>query len=32
VLEAIFTDLAARYGLERRVAPYVPAVVQPGLF
>ena len=31
-LEARFADLAARYGLRARVAPYVTAVEQPGLF
>jgi DNA repair photolyase len=31
-LEAHFADLAARYGLERRVAPYVAAAAQPSLF
>jgi DNA repair photolyase len=31
-LEAHFADLAAHYGLERRVSPYIPAVEQLGLF
>jgi DNA repair photolyase len=31
-LEAVFSVLAARYGLLRGVAPYISAVEQPGLF
>ena len=31
-LEALFAELAARHGLERRVAPYIPVMEQPALF
>ena len=31
-LEARCAELAAQYGLLRAVAPYIPAVEQPGLF